>query len=164
MPLLVNLRHLEKKNVPLKGEMSSIELGVANADELIKPGNLIYDFEAEKLEENILVQGTMRLSLECECGRCLKPFKEKLNFPHFVLHLPLEGEEKVDVINDCVDLTPHLREDILLAFPQHPVCSEKCEGLPKGAAAKLKKARGQGKIEEQSSAWAALDKLKLKHK
>jgi len=36
--------------------------------------------------------------------------------------LPLEGEEKTPVDNDCVDLTPFAREDMLLEFPQHPVC------------------------------------------
>ena len=163
MSLLVNLRHLEKKNVSLKGEMTAEELGIDKADDLIKvPGGVSYDLEVEQIEHNLLAQGKLKLTLECECARCLKPFKKKLDFPHWIGHYPLEGEEKVEVINDCVDLTPHIREDILLAFPQHPVCSAECKGLPKGAAAKLKKARGQGKIEEQSSAWSALDKLKLK--
>ena len=49
----------------------------------------------------------------------------------WIADLPLVGEEKVAVDNDCVDLTPYLREDILLAFPQHPLCEPDCRGLPK---------------------------------
>ena len=44
----------------------------------------------------------------------------------WTLHLPLEGEDKVTVENDCVDLTPFVREDILLEFPQHPLCKPDC--------------------------------------
>ena len=53
--------------------------------------------------------------------------------------MPLEGEEKANVINDLVDLTPYLREDIVLAFPQHPLCRPNAAGCKhpkqKGSAA-----------------------------
>ncbi len=35
----------------------------------------------------------------------------------------------VPIKNDCVDLTPWVREDILLGFPQHPLCRPDCGGL-----------------------------------
>src|SRR5687767_13719556 len=66
---LVNLRYVEKKVCHLKGNMSPAEVGVADADELIKPGDLSYDLGIEKLEKNLLVQGEMALPLECECSR-----------------------------------------------------------------------------------------------
>jgi uncharacterized metal-binding protein YceD (DUF177 family) len=75
--------------------------------------------------------------------------------------LPLEGEDKVEAQGDFVDLTPYVREDILLALPQHPLCEAECKGLPKGSAAKLKKVSGTGKFEEKPAAWSELDKLKL---
>ena len=73
----------------------------------------------------------------------------------------LEGEDKVSLVNDCVDLTPHIREDMVLAFPQHPLCKPDCSGLAK-AQKKPEKSPGMaGKPESASSAWSALDKLKL---
>jgi uncharacterized metal-binding protein YceD (DUF177 family) len=70
----------------------------------------------------------------------------------------LEGEDKVSVENDCVDLTPFIREDILLDFPQHPLCKPECAGLKtKSQAPKVKDAE-----KEASAVWAELDKLKLK--
>jgi uncharacterized protein len=113
------------------------------------------------LDNALLVQGKLHLALECECARCLKPFKQDLDFADWAAHLPLKGEDKVERNGDFVDLTPYIREDILLAFPQHPLCEKGCEGLPKGSAAKVKKASGKGKLEEKSSAWAKLDKLKF---
>jgi uncharacterized metal-binding protein YceD (DUF177 family) len=162
MPLLINLRHLEKKELHLEGELPISELELENVDELIHfSGPLTYDLEADRLEDALLVQGKLHLPLECECVRCLKLFKQDLDFPGWAAHLPLKGEDKVETRGDFVDLTPYLREDILLAFPQHPLCKANCKGLPKGAAAKLKKAGGPGKVEEKSSPWSKLDKLKL---
>lgn len=161
MPLLINLRHLEKKDLHLEGELPVEELEL-EVDELIHvPKPLTYDLEVERLENALLVQGRLNLPLECECSRCLKPFKSKLEFEDWVVHLALKGDDKVEQNGDFVDLTPFIREDILLAFPQHPLCKEDCVGMPKGAAAKVKKASGQGKFEEKSSPWAKLDKLKL---
>jgi uncharacterized protein len=116
--------------------------------------------EVQKLENAVLIQGALTLKLQCECVRCLKPFRHLLKLENWTCHLPLEGEEKVDVVNDCVDLTPYIREDIVLAFPQHPLCKPDCSGL----ASSLKKT-GKGSSaapQSSASAWAVLDKLKLK--
>ncbi len=63
------------------------------------------------------------------------------------------------VDNDLVNLTPYLREDILLALPQHPLCEPECGGLKLPARAKDPE-KTAGKT---ASAWDALDKLKLKN-
>jgi uncharacterized metal-binding protein YceD (DUF177 family) len=72
-------------------------------------------------------------------------------------HIPLEGEDQVAVDNDCVDLTPFLREDMLLEFPQHPVCKPDCAGLKK----KSKARKTDGQETAKPSVWSELDKLKL---
>lgn len=162
MALLINLRHLEKDNVEFEGELPANQLDVEGVDELIHVREpLHYELEAQQVEHAILVQGRLEIALDCECARCLKPYKHKLEFPHWTCHLPLEGEDKVLVSNDCVDLTPYIREDILLGFPQHPLCEVDCGGLPKKAVAKSKKTGGTGQTRETSSAWAELNKLKF---
>src|SRR5882762_5023060 len=106
MALLINLGKLEKDDVHLQGEVSVGELDIEGTDELVhaeKP--LEYDLEAQKLEEGILVTGDLRLDLNCECARCLKGFVYRLELKDWACHLPLEGEEKVAISNDCVDLT-----------------------------------------------------------
>jgi uncharacterized protein len=65
------------------------------------------------------------------------------------------------VVNDFVDLTPYVREDILLEFPRHPVCNPECRGLPKTAIGQARNSSGTGKTEVGSPAWAELNKLKL---
>ena len=43
--------------------------------------------------------------------------------------MPLEGDDAIEVIGEYVDLTPWIREDILLGLPHHPLCAETCRGL-----------------------------------
>lgn len=161
MPLLVNLRHLDKRNLALKGELSPAELGIDNRDELVQVKQpLTYQLEAQLLDDSLLVRGKLAITLDCECARCLKPFKFKLVLRDFAAHLPLEGEEAVAVSGDCVDLTPILREDTLLEFPQHPLCEPGCRGLTARKIGKKKPSDPAG-TDVKSSAWSALDKLKL---
>ena len=158
----VNLRHLERDNVELEGELPVSELDLEDVDELIRLVDpLNYRLEVQKLEKSILVQGSLGLVLKCECVRCLKPFDYHLDLEDWTCLLPLEGEDMVVVTNDSVDLTPCVREDILLGFPRHPLCSADCGGLPKKAADKVKKTGGTGKTKDISSAWAELNKLKF---
>ncbi len=162
MPLLVNLRHLEAHNLRLEGELSVSDLDVDPRDEVIQVVHpLKYHLEVQKLEGSLLVQGRLRLVLECQCVRCLKSFARALDLENWTCHLPLEGEEAARISNDCVDLTPYVREDILLEFPQHPLCDPECRGLPKTYIGKAEKSGNTGQPGAGSSAWNELNKLKF---
>jgi len=112
-------------------------------------------------ESSILVQGRLGLTLRCECVRCLRGFEYRLAFDSWSCLFPLEGEDKVLVCNDCVDLTPYVREDIVLAFPQHPLCEPECRGLLVASPNGARPSRGASITADLSSAWAELNKLKL---
>jgi len=162
MPLIVNLRHLETHIVRLQGELGVEELDIDTRDEAIRVAQpLEYNLEVQKLEKGLLLQGCFRLTLECVCVRCLKAFQHHLELDGWTCHLPLQGEDRVAVINDCVDLTACVREDILLEFPRHPQCQPGCRGLPKLSTDKSKSTSGTGKAKMDLSAWAELNKLKL---
>jgi len=160
MPLLVNLHNLSKKNLQLAGELTEAELDLAGADELIHwPEPLHYELEAQLLDNAVLVQGDFRVNLRCDCARCLKAFDLLLEWEGWAAHLPLEGEDAVPIQDDCVDLTPLLREDILLKLPQHPLCETECPGLPKKQAEEGA-TRGASQSLDISAAWAELNKQK----
>jgi len=151
MSLKVNLRHLEAHELHLKGELPVKELDLGVEDEMMRAKEpLHYDLRVEQLADSVLVQGKLALTLQCHCVRCLKPFEKTIKLENWTLHLPLEGDDAVPVDNDCVDLTPYLREDMLLEFPQHPLCGSDCNGLGDN-----RRENGQS----SPSAWNALDKL-----
>jgi uncharacterized protein len=161
MPLRVNLRHLAGHNVVLQGELSPDELDLETHDDMIRvSGPVAHELEAQLLGEEMLVRGRLQVALACQCVRCLKPFVRELVLTEWTCLLPLTGEERVAVDGDYVDLTPQIREDILLAFPQHPVCDAQCRGLA-GAGAEKMTTAGPARRTPGASAWAALDKLKL---
>ena len=161
MPLTVNLRHLARDTVQLDGELPVEELDLQLQDPMVQVKQpLRYDLEVQQLEQNILAQGTLELALDCECVRCLKPFQHKVIIEGWACHLPLEGEDRATVVDDSVDLTPFVREDILLAFPVHPVCKPECAGLTGAKSGAKKKSTSQA--EAGPSAWAELDKLKFR--
>lgn len=160
MALIINLRTLDRDDITLKGELPVAELDIETHDEMMqfnKP--LSYDLTAQDLEGSLLVRGSLLLALDCECVRCLKPFEFKVNLPDWACLLPLSGEDAVKVDGDSVDLTPILREDILLELPQHPLCKPDCGGLKKPNVGKSKK-NGPGATKNPPT-WAALDKLKF---
>lgn len=159
MPLTVNLRHLDEHEIHLKGELPVAELALDIHDELIRAEKpLQYDLEVQNLHDSVLAQGWLRLILNCECGRCLQLYEHEVVLEDWALHLPLAGEDKVSVENDSIDLTPWVREDILLEFPQHPLCKPNCAGLKKKSGVHKS---GEKKENDEPSAWTELDKLKL---
>jgi uncharacterized metal-binding protein YceD (DUF177 family) len=160
MPLTINIRHIENKDLQFKGELPVEELELDLHDDVVQTdGPLAYDLGAESLDGAILVRGELSLPLEFTCVRCLKKFKRSLALEDWICHVPLTGEDAVPVSNDLVNLTPLVREDILLALPQHPLCEPECGGLKLPARAK-----DPGIVLEKApSAWDELDKLKLKN-
>ena len=159
MPLTFNIRYLEnKEELHLEGELPTEDLELDLHDEMIRPGpEMAYDLEVQQLEGGALVQGSVRLPVEYTCVRCLKKFKRPLELEAWTVHLPLTGEDAVELSNDLVNLTPYLREDTLLALPQHPLCEVECRGLKIPAHLK------EPEPVKIASAWDKLDKLKLKN-
>jgi uncharacterized protein len=164
MPVTVNLRHLVSKDVTLKGELPAAELELDDRDEVVRLTRPVeYDIEVQQMDDALLAQGKIEVLLDCLCVRCLKPLTERLELDPWTCHVPLEGEEAAPIESDSVDLTPFIREDILLAFPQHPLCDPECKGLSKSQLAEQQaRLSSPTRTSNASAAWSALDKLKLK--
>lgn len=160
MALIINLRLLSQETLYLQGELTPAELDFGLRDDMFQIHQPVqYDLTAEMVDDAILLRGRLSAQLQCECVRCLKAFTRPLELPDLTLHLPLTGEETVPIDNDNVDLTPFLREDMILEFPQHPLCEPDCAGLKK---VKENQAPAAGtKPETAASAWSELNKLKL---
>jgi uncharacterized protein len=159
-PLTVNLRHMAQRDLRLEGALGPEELELVGLDAMVRvSGAVAYSLRAQKLEQSLLVRGRLVFALECVCVRCLKTFSRQVDLPEFAVDVPLVGEEAA-AEGDFVDLTPYVREDILLAFPQHPLCEPGCVGLSKPAPPASEAQPGK-ESQMTSSVWAALNELKL---
>lgn len=164
MPLIFNIHEPKCAPLVLQGELPAQELGLERVDELVHPRlPLAYDITVQQNAEGFLAQGTLRIVLDCDCARCLQAFPYPLVIEKWACLITLEGEEKATVTNDSVDLTPYIREDILLAFPQRPLCKTDCQGIYKERADLSKKDQAErpGESGLTSSPWSELDKLNL---
>ncbi|MDB6039199.1 MAG: hypothetical protein JWM99_3040, partial [Verrucomicrobiales bacterium] len=95
MPVKVNLRHLEENSVQLKGELSPEELEIEHPDELVHINEpLQYDVEVERANNTLLVHGSITQVVDCECSRCLKPYREEIDLTPWEAIIPLEGEDR----------------------------------------------------------------------
>jgi len=103
--------------------------------------------------DGMFATGRISVGLRQTCVKCLRPFETTLVVPDFGTQIELDGRESAD-------LTPEIREDILLVLPSHPRCdadgSTKCPATFRSApAAPLTE-------EVEPSTWDALDQLKPK--
>jgi len=163
MPIRINIQHLGQgqEELSLNGELPAEELDLGLSNEVVLAQHpLAYELVVQKFDDALLVQGSLSMVFDCQCVRCLKELQLRLDLPEWTCHLPLSGEDAVPVSNDSVDLTPHIREDILLEFPQHPVCKPECSGLAGSPQGRRKPSGGQ-EVKLSTPAWTELDKLKL---
>ncbi|MBI5383209.1 MAG: DUF177 domain-containing protein [Verrucomicrobia bacterium] len=159
--LTVNLRHLATQSLRLEGELRPAELELEGLDPLVRVSGVVsFDLEVQKMDDGLLITGRVATWLECDCVRCLKTFAVPVDLDNYAVQLPLEGEDAVLRDGDFVDLTPYLREDIVLAFPQHPLCGPGCAGLDQKPSPGGQAQPGQ-ESQTTSSVWAVLNDLKL---
>ena len=161
--LKVNLRHLETRNATVCGEVSPVDLDLEVEDELVHLRHPVtVDLEVQRLEDSLLVRGSLAVPLSCECARCLKPFETVLELDPYDLFVPMTGEDAIAPDNDSVDLTPFLREDILLRFPQHPLCEPACGGLAREQPDPANQSETTlPTADKPASVWSKLNKLKF---
>ena len=150
---------IQVNQIPAKGEAFEgkeqndiLELN----DPVIRPvDSLSYSLFAQFDNDTLLVSGTLSILLELDCVSCLQPFIYALVVRDFSAEIPAGP-------NDTVDLTPYLREDIVLALPAHPRCdwdgSRVCPGP------KIPRQVTEETEPSQPDAWAALDELNLRKK
>lgn len=96
----------------------------------------------DKKNSEIFLKGTLSVTLQQQCSRCLKIFDTEMKIDIDTLYRPskeIDVEEhyelKSDELetafykNDEIDINDLLKEQILLNLPMKPLCSEQCKGL-----------------------------------
>lgn len=118
-------------------------------------GDVRYSLYAQRVSGELIVRGTLSVDLGLQCARCAEFFSTTATDSDFLRAYPASKEV------DSVDVTPDMREDILLHVPAFPVCSETCKGLCAQCGADLNKGSCKCKTQDQPNPWSALDNLNL---
>jgi uncharacterized metal-binding protein YceD (DUF177 family) len=113
-------------------------------------GPLYYNIDVGIAGGALWARGSLAQPVELRCVSCLENFVHEIQVPTFAVHTELHGPE-------TVDLTPFMREDLLLNLPAHPRCDRDGNRVCKAKQPKTVEQDTKVKLD-----WSALDKLKLK--
>lgn len=96
----------------------------------------------EKAGSEVFVRGGVRAGAELQCSRCLRKFSKDITADVNVVYHPVEelkGDDKHEIKQDELDMGFYkgdeldiedlVAEQIILAVPMKPLCSESCKGL-----------------------------------
>ena len=148
----IHLRQIPAEGLHLEGE-EECPLPELDPEEARCAGPLHYAIDAGISEGALWANGQLTQPVELHCVRCLEPFPFDIEVKDFTVHTDLAGPE-------VVDLTPFMREDILLNLPAYPHCDRE-GGRVCPVPEVIKKSDEKPVLEARPPDWSALDKLKL---
>ena len=144
----VHLKQIPTEGLHLEGE-EECPIPELETDGVRCAGLLHYDINIGVSGGALWARGSLSQPVELRCVSCLEKFVHEIQVPAFAVHTDLHGPESVD-------LTPFMREDLLLNLPPHPHCDRDGSGVCKAKHIEIAEQDTQRK-----SDWSALDKLKL---
>jgi len=145
----VHLNQIPPEGLHLVGE-EDCPLGDIATSEIRCVGPMRYTLDLGVSDGALWANGTIAQTVELSCVACLEKFEYEIRVPAFALQTELHGPENVDI-------TPFMREDILLNLPPYPHCDR--DGGRVCKAAKFEITSDDGTVKAD---WSVLDKLKLK--
>jgi len=145
----VHLKQIPAAGLHLEGE-EECPISEFDAEGIRSAGPLHYNIDIGVSSGALWANGSISQLVELRCVSCLEKFVHEIKVPAFAVHTELRGPE-------TLDLTPFIREDLLLNLPAHPHCDR--DG---GRICKAKYIETPEQDARRESDWSALDKLKLK--
>ncbi|MGH3928870.1 MAG: YceD family protein [Pseudonocardiaceae bacterium] len=125
------------------------------------------DVRLESVMEGVLVSGTAAAPVTGECARCLDPLADRLEveltelfaYPDTATDESTDPDEISRVVDDLVDLEPVVRDAVLLALPQAPLCRDNCPGLCPECGGKRAELGADHRHETMDPRWTILKRF-----
>ena len=150
--LIVDVARLDPDGETFSGETTTDILELGAAPLCTPAGGIVFEIHVEQVDSVLLARGRVAHQFQCACSRCADVFALEVVVQSFFADFPLD-ESMV-----YVDLTPAMREAIILSLPGYPVCREDCKGICARCGANLNREVCTCGPAPDSS-WAALDLL-----
>jgi uncharacterized protein len=144
----IHLKQIPAQGLHLDGD-EDCPIHDLEAEGIRCAGQLHYNIDLGIAGGALWATGSLSQPVELRCVSCLETFAYEIRVPAFAVHTELHGPE-------TVDLTPFIREDLLLNLPAHPRCDR--DG---NRACKAKQLETVEQDTKRKLDWSALDKLKL---
>ncbi|MEU3650635.1 YceD family protein [Lentzea sp. NPDC034063] len=166
-PWVIDTRDIGRRaglSRPFVRSVPGAGVGLLGVIAVPEDGEVELDLLIESVVEGLLVSGTAFAKVEGECSRCLEPLTDEVEvritelyaWPDSTTDATTDEDEVSRIVNDLIDLEPVVRDAIVLALPQAPLCEPDCKGLCSecgGRWAELGPDHGHETIDPR---WAAL--------
>lgn len=99
-------------------------------DDLILSSDLGGKITISRVKEGLLVTGQLATTLTLECHRCLNAFEYEMKIKPQGIFTDNPGEDEwpIDRLT-TIDLSPMIRQELIVSLPIKQVCSSDCLGL-----------------------------------
>jgi uncharacterized protein len=122
------------------------------------------DLLLESVVEGVLVSGTASAPTEGECARCLDPIAGRIEveitelfaYPDSTTDATTDEDEVSRLVDDLIDCEPVVRDAVVLALPNAPLCTPDCAGLCPDCGGKWADLGPDHRHETIDPRWAAL--------
>jgi uncharacterized protein len=97
--------------------------------------DIIFNGDIFKVDESVLLNGTIKYTFRAECARCLTPFdnvvetKFEANLVQQLDENDESDEIQLKISEGCVDLEEIIKQMIYLSMPMKSVCKKDCKGI-----------------------------------
>lgn len=148
----VHLRQIANEGLHLEGE-KDCPIPELEKEEIVCAGPLRYSLDLGVSEGSLWANGSLSLPVQVRCVACLEPFVHMIEVPEFAIVTETGGPE-------VVDLTPFVREDILLNLPAYPRCDRTGERVCQAPLVQQERSdAAEANAAARKPDWSALDKL-----
>lgn len=169
-PLVLDTRDLPRRPGAMRAIQRTVHAPSNLGLELIgvpEGADLTLDLRLESVSEGVLVSGTVSGPVEGECGRCLRPITDSVTvsvqelyaYEHSATEETTEEDEVGRLQGDLLDLEPAVRDAVVLALPNHPLCRADCPGLCPECGVPWDELPADHGHTQLDPRWAALAKL-----
>lgn len=127
---------------------------------------------AQRIEGKAHISGRLTANVEFACVRCLQTtlFKIDAEFDDVFIEPDAEGETDVSLeaeeldesyaLDGRIDIAEAVREQIILALPDRPLCGEDCKGLCPKCGTNLNLIKCNCITSDTDPRWAALKQIR----
>lgn len=185
----IKLQELSEEERRYSGEVG-IDVLALDSDPVFRPKSPItYDIGVCIISEMMIARGSLSAEFNLQCSRCGEEYDALVEENDYSLaldlqsHSPKKGGPDADKpeIEDLpeendrdsvlyyvekgiefVDLTPDMRESIILRFPGYPICRETCKGRCPKCGQNLNTDVCICEPEPTDDRWGMLDQIEVK--
>jgi uncharacterized metal-binding protein YceD (DUF177 family) len=153
--LQIDVRNIDVEEKDFDGEIPAQVFEMDN-DPLARPeSGLRYHVHIQLAGKELVATGQLDADFRLRCSKCGDFFSTCIRSPSFLQAYDLS--EGVEIL----DLTPDLREDLLLEVPAYPACADATSGTCPNLDRLREVEKRLGTAPRSDNRWGALDNLNL---